>query len=259
MADARRRAGGDHVARLERDRPRREGHDGPNVEHHLGRARVLPGIAVHRRAETERLRIAQLVGGDDCRAHRREAVGPLGPQPLAVLSLEVAHRHVVEDRVPEDGLKGVEGLARDALRPITTASSHSRSSCSVAAGRRSCAWVGDGVCELAEQDRVSGRLDALLAAMVVVVQADADDLAGAPNGCEKLDLVGLVRLCRRPEVLDVGDCDPARQHLADVGRPEDRGQVVDRPARRLDAELDPDPRGSTCPAARGRDREVRAR
>ena len=63
---------------------------------------------------TKRLRIAQLVGGDDGRTHRREAVGPLGPQPLAVLALEVAHRDVVEDRVSEDGVHGIEGIDPDA-------------------------------------------------------------------------------------------------------------------------------------------------
>ena len=65
---------------------------------------------------TQRLRIAQLVGGDDRRAHGREAVGPLGPQPLAVLALKVAHRDVVEDRVSEDGVHGLR-----ANRPATPA------------------------------------------------------------------------------------------------------------------------------------------
>jgi hypothetical protein len=40
-------------------------------------------------------RCGQLVGGHDQRADGREAVGSLGPQPLAILALEIAHRDVV--------------------------------------------------------------------------------------------------------------------------------------------------------------------
>ena len=261
VADARRRPGGDHVARLEGDRPRRERHERGNVEDHLGRARVLPGLAVHRRSETKRLRIAELVGGDDRRAHRREAVGTLRPQPLAVLALEVAHRDVVEDRVPEDGVHGLRAI--DPRRPPPD--DHRQLALEIellGRGRPGdrCAGMGDGIRELAEQDRVGRRLDPLLAAMVVVVQADADDLAGAANRRLERDLVRLESARPRAQVFDVPCRDPARQHLADVGDPEDRGQIVDRSSRRLDAE----PRSGPCAGVRDEPhaaeyREVRAR
>ena len=109
-----------------------------------------------------------------------------------------------------------------------------------------CAGIGDGVRELAEQDRVGGRIDALLAAMVVVVQADADDLSRAPNRRLEHDLVRLESARPDAQVLDVSCRDPARQHLADVGDPEHRGQIVDRSSRRLDAE----PRTGPCGGVR---------
>ena len=85
-------------------------------------------------------------------------------------------------------------------------------------------------------------------------------LPGRANRRLVHDLVRLESLARAAQVFDIPRRDPARQHLADVGDPEDRGQIVDRSSRRLDAE----PRSGPCVGVRDEPhaaeyREVRAR
>ena len=133
-ADARRRPGGDDVARLERDRAADELDElGDAPDHVRGRAVlhqdlgavVRAGAGDPPRPEAEGLGIRDLVGGDEDRAHRQERVGALGAQPLAVAdlalgegrrdALPVAGADVVDDHVARDVVERVR--ARDPSGP----------------------------------------------------------------------------------------------------------------------------------------------
>ena len=81
-AHARGRAGGDDVARAQRD-PRGDGLDQPrDVEDEVARADVLAQLAVHEAAHA-RVRGVHLVGAHQPGPHRAEAVERLADQPLA--------------------------------------------------------------------------------------------------------------------------------------------------------------------------------
>ena len=105
--DAARRPGRDHVAGLERERHRAVADDRRDAEVHLRGAGVLQDLVVHPALDLERLRVRDLVGGHERRAHRAERVERLAARPLAVAELDVARRHVVEARVAEDVVEGV--------------------------------------------------------------------------------------------------------------------------------------------------------
>ena len=64
--------------------------------------RVLEDLVVHPAVDREGLRVGDLVGGDEPRAHRAERVERLAADPLAVAELDVPGRHVVEAGVAED-------------------------------------------------------------------------------------------------------------------------------------------------------------
>ena len=108
-ADAARRAGRDDVAGLQRERHRAVADDLGDAEVHLRGARVLEDLVVDPALDLERLRIGDLVGRHEGRAHRAEGVERLATRPLAVAELEVARRDVVEGGVAEDVLEGVGG------------------------------------------------------------------------------------------------------------------------------------------------------
>src|SRR5438034_2726451 len=80
--DSVRRAGGDDVARLERHAAGQKLEDGVDTKDHVRRGRILFGDAVDAKADPLRLRIAELVGGHDPRAHRTESVQALPLEPL---------------------------------------------------------------------------------------------------------------------------------------------------------------------------------
>ena len=69
--------------------------------------RVLLRDAVDAQLQPLGLRVAELVGGDDDRPHRAEAVEALALEPLHVLLLQVARGDVVDDRVAEHVLERV--------------------------------------------------------------------------------------------------------------------------------------------------------
>ena len=116
VADAARRAGGDHVARLERGPDRRVGDQlGDRVDHVLDR-RVLELLTVHRRAQLGGGRV-DLVGRHDPRAERARAVEVLARGELRGVALVVAEGAVLEARVPThvvEGVGDVDGPARPA-------------------------------------------------------------------------------------------------------------------------------------------------
>ena len=116
------------------------------------------------RAEAELLRVGDLVGGDEDRAHRQERVGALGAQPLAVAvlalgergrdALPVAGADVVHDDVAGDVVQRARARDPPRGRPMTTPSSTSRSSaCGALRPDDRLAVADDRVGELREQER----------------------------------------------------------------------------------------------------------
>ena len=99
------RPGRDHVARHQRDDGRDRLDERGDVEDEIAGVRVLTQLAVHPAANA-RVGAIQLVGRDEPRPHRPERVDRLPEQPLLVAPLDVARRHVVEDRVAEHVLHG---------------------------------------------------------------------------------------------------------------------------------------------------------
>ena len=133
-ADARRRPGGDDVARLERDRAADGSMSSGDVQImsavvpsciRISPAGVRAGARDPPRSKAEGLGIRDLVGGHEDRAHRQERVGALGPQPLTVAdlalaeggrdALPVAGADVVDDDVARDMVERVR--ARDPMGP----------------------------------------------------------------------------------------------------------------------------------------------
>ena len=84
--------------------------------------------------DRELLRVADLVGRHEGRAHRAERVERLAADPLAVAELEIPRGDVVQARVPEDVVERSATDTRRRRRPMTTASSASQSTCVVRAG-----------------------------------------------------------------------------------------------------------------------------
>src|SRR3546814_4785050 len=91
QADARRGAGRDDVAGLQRHELRKIGDDlGDGEDHRLG-VPVLHALAVDRQPHRQRLRVADLVGGDQPRADRAE-----GRETLALVPRHRSEEHTSE-------------------------------------------------------------------------------------------------------------------------------------------------------------------
>ena len=181
VADAARRAGRDHVARLERGPDRRVGDQlGDRVDHVLDR-RVLEHLPVHRRAQLGGGRI-DLVGRHQPRAERARAVEVLARGELRGVALVVADRTVLEARVPADVVEGVG----DVDGPARPADHHGQLALVVedVAGRRAHERRARGHQRGAvpgEERRVLGDdLGGRLGPVVVVVEPDAEDASRCP-------------------------------------------------------------------------------
>ncbi len=204
-ADARRRAGGDDVARLQRHEAAEVRHEeGDAVDHGLGGA-VLHGLAIDREPHVERLRVGNLVLRHQPGADRAEGVGGLALGPLSrMLELEGALGDIVHDAVAGDiiqrlGFRDVfRGLADDDAEldfPIglLRAARDQHIVIRTANGRRG----------LHEDDRLRRNGHAAFGSVVGIVEADADELAGAGNaGAETAGLK--FRQARRIERRDAG-------------------------------------------------------
>ena len=166
-ADARRGAGEDQVAWLERAGLADEGDDlerTPKI-----RSRVEPSwrSSPLTQVRSDRsLRVGELVGGGDPRPPRAGGVEALGPRPLRLAALEVAGADVVGDRVAGDLAPGAHDHGELAL--VVEAPDHRRDGQRIARRDR-------GARELHEDDRRLRRLASGLRGVVAVVQADAED------------------------------------------------------------------------------------
>src|ERR1051326_438975 len=117
MADARRRAGEDDVARLEREPLRDVDQHLAHREHHVVGVVRLHHLAVYPAFDLEAFaRVGQLVSGDHPGAEAAGAVEVLTHVPLRGLSLEFAHRALVRARPAGDaGGRVVHGEMLGAL------------------------------------------------------------------------------------------------------------------------------------------------
>lgn len=97
-ADARRRAGADHIARLELDAGREAFDQRGDIEDQVPHIGLLAKRAVDP-AFNRGVLGAECVGGDDPRAHGAQAVEGFAEEPLAVVLLQVACGHVIDDGV----------------------------------------------------------------------------------------------------------------------------------------------------------------
>src|SRR3546814_9170409 len=108
-ADARRRAGGDHFARLQTHELRDVGDVRPVVYDHRLRRAVLAHDPVHAQPHLEVLRVGDLFARDEPRPDGSEAVGGLALGPLAAtIGLEGALRDVVDHAVAVHVVHGVD-------------------------------------------------------------------------------------------------------------------------------------------------------
>ena len=129
VADAGGGAGEQQVAGFEGDELAHVGDEVGGGEHQLRGAAGLADHAVDVAADREvGVRTADLVGGHQPRPDRGGVLPRLALEPLERAVLPVAHRDVVGDGEPGDGVGGL-GLVLRAGRgvPITSASSASQS------------------------------------------------------------------------------------------------------------------------------------
>ena len=174
-----RRAGGDHVARLQRHEFTQVGDQERNVENHVGGAAALAQLAVDVSAERQPVRIGDVVAIDDVRPDRRQGVAALHPQIRPVVVLQViANGVVVAQAVARHILHGV--LAADVARGLAD---HRHQLGFVMhilhAGRahRHLAVAGQGVRRLEEHQRFFRRLEFQLAGVVGIVQPQGEHRA----------------------------------------------------------------------------------
>ena len=97
-------AGGDHVAGLQRDHLRDVLDQLRNLENELAGVGFLQNLAADFERDIQRVRIGDLILGDDARPHGREGVEGLAHQPLRGGVLVIARADVVDDGVAEDVL-----------------------------------------------------------------------------------------------------------------------------------------------------------
>src|SRR5450759_1612648 len=106
-ADARGRAGGDHVARLEHEELRAIPNDMLAVEDHVAGVAILALLAVDVRPYSEVLRVLDFVLADEPGPERAEGLGALAlGEGLPMFQLERALRHVVAQAIAGDDVHG---------------------------------------------------------------------------------------------------------------------------------------------------------
>ena len=176
-----------------------------------------------------------MVVGDERRAHRREGVVTLAAEELAVVELGVAGTDVVDRGVTGHVLPGVGGV------DVLAGPADHDAELDLVVDLLDALGVDDGVVgvrdggrRLPEQDRSLRYLLVLLLGVVVVVEADADDLVGPGDRRQRLDVRDRHRTVggRREFVLD---------HVEErgLGQPRER-HVVAHSVERDDFVVSPD-------------------
>src|SRR5437764_1362376 len=104
-ADAGRRPGRDHVARIERHEMADIADDVVDAKDQVGSVAVLPPLAIDLGPQLQLARVGHLVGGDQPRPHWAEGVAALALGPLAAaLELVFALGDVIDDAIAGDVL-----------------------------------------------------------------------------------------------------------------------------------------------------------
>ena len=173
------RPGGDDVAGLE-GHQRRQPRDELAGRRRSGR-RWRPTASARRSGSASKEIGAvgeRLIGGDERRPAGRRAVEHLARHPLRGGELEVARREVVEQHVAGDAVEAPRPRCTpEHRRPITNATSASKSTLSLASGSGTVApGAARAFVNLAKKVGASGRLDPRLGGVRPVVEPDADDL-----------------------------------------------------------------------------------
>ncbi len=180
-ADAGRGAGDDDVAGQQRHEAADVGHQFGAAEDHVGGRAVLHAGAVQIQPEMQVLRIGDLVGGDQPRSERAEAVAALALVPLrAAFELVFALGDVVGDAVAGDVLE--RALDGNVPRDRTDDDRQFDFPVGLERARRQqdrVARTADAGGGLHEEDRFARDRHAGFPGVVAVVEADADDLADA--------------------------------------------------------------------------------
>ena len=226
-ADARRRAGGDHVARLERH----EAADiadqvGDAEDHRLGVA-GLHALAVDVEEHVEVLHVVDLVGGDQPRPERAEGRAALALGPLAAaLDLELALGHVVADGVAGDmgqrlGFVDVAAALADDDGKLDLPVGLLR----IARDHEVVIRAAEAARRLVEDDRLLRDRRAGLLGVVDVVQADGDEIADRGDRRSDARAPGDLRQALRIDLLDLGNRARAQRRLVDIGK--NAGEVAD--------------------------------
>ena len=173
------RAGGDQVARRERDQVGEVRDEVGHVEDQLRGAAVLHLLAVDPGPELQDVRVRHFLAIGEAGPERREGLAHLALRPLARHELEVAGAHVVDDRIAEDVVEGP--LPGDVARRAPDDDAELDLPVELLAAPRPedrLARVEDRVAPLREHGRLRRHRHARLLGVVPVVEADADDLAG---------------------------------------------------------------------------------
>ena len=159
---------------------------GHAVNHGAGRA-VLDLGPVHRQPHAKRLRIGNLVGRHQPRAGLAKVVAGLALGPLArTLGLERTFRHVVDHAIA--GNVGQSLRLGDVFRGLADDDAKLDLPVGFLAGAGDQDRViraADGRGGLHEDHRFRRNLQAAFGSVVRIVQADADELAGARDACTK--------------------------------------------------------------------------
>src|SRR6516162_9537297 len=181
--NARRRAGGDDVARLQHEELRAVPDEVPAVENHGSGVAALALLAVDVEPHVEALRIFDLVLGDQPGAERAEGLGAFALDPLPIaLDLEHALRHVVRQAIAGDDIQClVFGQVAGAL-----ANDDGELDLPVELARllwndRVVVGPADAGRHLVEDDRLFRSRRAGLRGVVGIVEADGDEIADAAH------------------------------------------------------------------------------
>ena len=129
-ADAGRRAGGDDVAGVEREKLAKVANEFLDAKDHSVGGAVLAALAVDFEPEFQVLRVGDFVFGDEPGAEGAEGVAAFAFGPLAAaVFLERAFADIVRNAVASDIVRASASLTYLALVPMTTPSSTSQSVC----------------------------------------------------------------------------------------------------------------------------------
>src|SRR5262249_52745691 len=88
-------AGENHIARLQGHRATEMGDLIENVEDQMPGVGILPALVVHETANSQGMRIAELIRRDNPRTNRRVSIKRLAEHPLRRLELPVPHRNII--------------------------------------------------------------------------------------------------------------------------------------------------------------------